>query len=130
MKGSNVLGNVVYAGMHWKASGPDPFSLGIDIAVNEAGHAAPLPSGSDQPDNAWREFLSLVPHFECSDAMLTRYYWYRWYGLRLNALPAGQQVMLKLTLPEKANLYKPLVDRWYHWTSDDQGLRLHQRSSQ
>lgn len=28
----------------------------------------------------------------------------------LDALPAGQQVMLKLTLPEKPNLYKPLVD--------------------
>ena len=28
----------------------------------------------------------------------------------LDALPAGQQVMLKLTLPGKANFYKPLVD--------------------
>jgi fructose-bisphosphate aldolase class I len=29
---------------------------------------------------------------------------------QLNALPADKQVMLKLTLPTKANLYKPLVD--------------------
>ncbi|KEO59253.1 fructose bisphosphate aldolase [Thioclava indica] len=28
----------------------------------------------------------------------------------LDALPEGQQVMLKLSLPSKANLYKPLVD--------------------
>jgi len=28
----------------------------------------------------------------------------------LDKVPAGQQVMLKLTLPTKANLYKPLVD--------------------
>lgn len=28
----------------------------------------------------------------------------------LDAVPAGQEVMLKLTLPEKANLYQPLVD--------------------
>lgn len=41
------------------------------------------------PGKAWREFISLVPHFECSDEMLTRYYWYRWYGLRLNAVPPG-----------------------------------------
>jgi hypothetical protein len=41
------------------------------------------------PTQAWREFMSLVPHFECSDPMLTRYYWYRWYGLRLNALPSS-----------------------------------------
>ncbi len=29
---------------------------------------------------------------------------------QLNALPADRQVMLKLTLPSKANFYKPLVD--------------------
>ena len=28
----------------------------------------------------------------------------------LDALPEGQQVMLKLTIPKKANLYQPLVD--------------------
>jgi fructose-bisphosphate aldolase class I len=28
----------------------------------------------------------------------------------LDGVPAGKQVMLKLTLPTKANLYKPLVD--------------------
>lgn len=29
---------------------------------------------------------------------------------QLDTLPAGKQVMLKLTLPTKANLYKPLID--------------------
>lgn len=29
---------------------------------------------------------------------------------QLDALPADQQVMLKLSLPEKSNIYKPLVD--------------------
>ena len=28
----------------------------------------------------------------------------------LDGVPAGRQVMLKLTLPTKANLYKPLID--------------------
>jgi len=31
-------------------------------------------------------------------------------GRHLDALPSGQQVMLKLSLPTKTNLYKPLVD--------------------
>ncbi|MHB8996952.1 MAG: MGH1-like glycoside hydrolase domain-containing protein [Armatimonadota bacterium] len=31
----------------------------------------------------WREFFESVPHFSCSDPFLTRYYWHRWYGLRL-----------------------------------------------
>ena len=34
-------------------------------------------------ESNWEEFFSGVPYFECSDEYLTRYYWYRWYGLRL-----------------------------------------------
>ena len=34
----------------------------------------------------WRAWFAGVPQFECSDALLTRAYWYRWYGLRLNAI--------------------------------------------
>ncbi|MCC7478070.1 hypothetical protein IT575_06375 [bacterium] len=56
----------------------------LSAPAQKAGQDPPL-----HPTSAWREFLSLVPHFECSDAMLTRYYWYRWYGLRLNAVPPG-----------------------------------------
>jgi hypothetical protein len=32
---------------------------------------------------AWQDHFSAVPYFECSDEYLTRYYWYRWYGLKL-----------------------------------------------
>lgn len=32
----------------------------------------------------WREYFDSVPYFSCSDPFLTRYYWYRWYGLRLS----------------------------------------------
>ncbi|MEI6500525.1 MAG: trehalase family glycosidase [Armatimonadota bacterium] len=32
----------------------------------------------------WRQFFESVPYFSCSDPFLTRYYWYRWYGLRLS----------------------------------------------
>ena len=44
---------------------------------------------SDMParnEAAWRSFFEGVPQFSCSDPHLTRYYWYRWYGLRLNTL--------------------------------------------
>jgi hypothetical protein len=33
---------------------------------------------------SWEDHFASVPYFECSDDFLTRYYWYRWYGLRLN----------------------------------------------
>lgn len=32
----------------------------------------------------WRRFFEGVPYFSCSDPFLTRYYWYRWFGLRLS----------------------------------------------
>jgi hypothetical protein len=35
---------------------------------------------------AWREYFAGVPVFSCSDPYLESYYWYRWYGLRLNTI--------------------------------------------
>ena len=32
----------------------------------------------------WKDHFDSVPAFECSDEFLSRYYWYRWYGLKLN----------------------------------------------
>jgi glycogen debranching enzyme len=42
-----------------------------------------LPATSER---VWRDFFAQVPEFSCSDPFITRYYWYRWYGLRLNLL--------------------------------------------
>ena len=102
INGTNILGSVVFAGLHWSEALGGGRSAALDVRVN----VAPLSSSPGEPRSgrelqrapgsaqtvpaaAWREFLSLVPHFECSDEMLTRYYWYRWYGLRLNTIPPG-----------------------------------------
>lgn len=37
----------------------------------------------------WGEWFAKVPSFACSDPYLERYYWYRWYGLHLNAIQPG-----------------------------------------
>ncbi len=34
----------------------------------------------------WNTYFSSVPYVECSDEFLSRYYWYRWYGLKLNTI--------------------------------------------
>lgn len=36
--------------------------------------------------NNWESFYSNVPTFKCSDPYLEKYYYYRWYGLRLNMI--------------------------------------------
>ena len=38
----------------------------------------------------WNDHFTSVPYFECSDEYLTRYYWYRWYGLKLNTIASGE----------------------------------------
>jgi hypothetical protein len=40
---------------------------------------------------AWKEYFSGVPYFECSDEYIMHYYWYRWYGLRLNTISASER---------------------------------------
>jgi hypothetical protein len=37
----------------------------------------------------WQEMFDLAPRFSCSDPYIERYYWYRWYGLWLNAIAPG-----------------------------------------
>jgi hypothetical protein len=37
----------------------------------------------------WTNYYAHVPYFECSDPFLQRYYWYRWYGLRLLTVDVG-----------------------------------------
>jgi fructose-bisphosphate aldolase class I len=48
--------------------------------------------------------ISIVDKAEAEDILLAE------IQKHLDGLPAGKQIMLKLTLPTKANLYKPLVD--------------------
>jgi hypothetical protein len=49
--------------------------------------ARPRPRSAN---SEWQDFFGRVPSFQCSDLFLQKYYWYRWYGLRLNMLPAGR----------------------------------------
>lgn len=44
---------------------------------------------SRQAARQWRDFTLMLPEFRSSDTHFNRYWWYRWYGLRLNRVPAG-----------------------------------------
>ena len=37
----------------------------------------------------WQSWFATVPYFTCSDPHLQKYYWYRWYGLRLLQVNIG-----------------------------------------
>ena len=50
-----------------------------------------LKAGSplQQSKRNWNAFFENVPEFWCSDPYFTHYYWYRWFGLRLNRVNTG-----------------------------------------
>ena len=52
-------------------------------SVEHPAHAATLGGASRR---RWAERFARVPDFRCSDPYLEHYYWYRWYGLWLNAI--------------------------------------------
>ena len=64
------------------ATAPERAVMALQEAL--AGDAA------QQAEREWREYFAGVPYFECSDPYLTRYYWYRWYGLRLQMVEVGE----------------------------------------
>ncbi len=37
----------------------------------------------NESDTNWRNFFKSVPSFECSNKYIEKFYWYRWYGLKL-----------------------------------------------
>lgn len=54
------------------------------VQVNPVGIPVPRKSGL-----GWAGLERQVPDFTCSEKSFSRYWWYRWYGLRLNAVPPG-----------------------------------------
>ena len=83
---------VMYLGLHTEITVPpdDPETVAVGFG------AAPTPdqAGSnvrtvlnDDPTalskGLWDDYFADLPSFECSDPHLQRYYWHRWYGLRL-----------------------------------------------
>lgn len=68
-----------------RPSSPTPVML-TTVAASRHAPTQPLARASRR---RWREYFGLAPSFACSDPYLERYYWYRWYGLRLNSIAPG-----------------------------------------
>ena len=49
-----------------------------------------LAGGTTAATETWRDYFDQLPSFACSDPHLTKYYYYRWYGLRLFTYPGGE----------------------------------------
>jgi hypothetical protein len=90
----------------------------------------------------WQEMFDLAPRFTCSDPYFERYYWYRWYGLWLNAIAPGTGMYRYPTTCEGVGAFHqpiaysaPCHVRELRWLSDPEPARgvlrtmfAHQRS--
>ena len=78
---------VVYLGLQYELRiGPESrakLTTGCGIG-NDLGQLLLRPVELSQ--EAWRRFFEETPRLEVADPHLQRYWWYRWYGLRLNTI--------------------------------------------
>lgn len=59
-------------------------------AIRQAREGADAADPVRDAESRWRAYFAQVPTFRCSDPYLEKYYYYRWYGLRLNTIDPHQ----------------------------------------
>jgi hypothetical protein len=81
---------LLHLGLQWRLRVPSGETVTVRcmarLSVGMEPDRVTLPTPADpvrQAENEWRRYFAGVPEFDCSDPYLRRYYWYRWYGLRL-----------------------------------------------
>lgn len=66
------------------AAAPEPEAA--DSALREALGGEAVARSTE----SWTRYFERLPAFACDDPFLEKYYWYRWYGLRLFTLVGGE----------------------------------------
>lgn len=85
-------------------------------------------------ERSWDAYFNQVPYFECSDEYLMRYYWYRWYGVRLNKIHGNEGNYKRPFVCEGIGYFRApisysaschiLENRWRHTPKLSQGSLL------
>ncbi|HEX2716277.1 MAG TPA: hypothetical protein VHM67_01285 [Gemmatimonadaceae bacterium] len=97
----DASGGTLFAAVHRGATiggrgASATFAMRVVPAAPTLAPRQPAPSRSDRHGTLggvsrrrWHGFFDRVPHFRCSDPYLETCYWYRWYGVWLNAVAGG-----------------------------------------
>ncbi|MCF8241390.1 MAG: hypothetical protein K9J16_08375 [Melioribacteraceae bacterium] len=90
---------VIYLGIHTeliiKPNSTQKINAGFSAGTNSKTAVEQLKNSIKKDivkdsDENWQKIFNGVPYFECSDDYIDRYYWYRWYGLRLFTIYGGE----------------------------------------
>jgi hypothetical protein len=134
---------LLHIGLHYRLRvGPgaaESITFGCAVAP-EPGAALPALREAFAADVAatsereWKRFFESVPYFECDDEYLTRYYWYRWYGLRLLMVSACRGMLRHPCVFEGIDGFRWHISysaqchmrecRWMHFASLAEGSLL------
>jgi hypothetical protein len=72
-----------------EAEAAENFTRAVAGTAEAAPAAASATAPLDRAERAWADFFDRLPRFRCSDPYLEKYYYYRFFGLRLNAVDTG-----------------------------------------
>ncbi|HVL39084.1 MAG TPA: hypothetical protein VM328_06805 [Fimbriimonadaceae bacterium] len=101
---------LVHLVQHYRLESGKPASFACTAALSPTEAEESLERAVQDPlaqsEEAWRRFFAAVPQLDSSDPHLTRAYWYRWYGLRLNTVHVPSLPMRK---DEGAETFGPYV---------------------
>lgn len=135
---------LVYLGLHQSFNLKPHKGERVAIAFSAAStldearqHIAPIVKSKNPAELSrisWNDHFQSVPYFECSDELLTRYYWYRWYGLRLNTIYGNEGNYKRPCVCEGIQYFRApisysaqchmLENRWMHEPELAQGSLL------
>ena len=88
---------LVYLGLHRHVTIAPKKTLRLEVAVRldlksdgmTERRKAVIPSVRRLSEKSWNSYFRSLPVFRCSDPYVERYWWYRWYGLKLHAVEPG-----------------------------------------
>ena len=99
----------------------------LEEAMDALVLAVQFPDVINYAANSWQKYFEGVPQFQCSNAFIEKYYWYRWFGLRKNMVNTDNSLglvkpcLFEGTNPEElrhqTSLSTPaqmLETRWMH----------------
>ena len=82
---------LLYFGLHQHLQITDKAEVKVFLSVSKTSNKAKeifnkafnIKNPIKKSEDNWQKFFTSVPYFECSDKFIEKYYWYRWFGLRL-----------------------------------------------
>lgn len=62
-----------------------------------------------ESEKQWESYFESLPYFTCSDPYMEKYYWYRWYSIRLNSINQREENYKYPFIAEGVGFFRNLI---------------------